>query len=82
MNAVDAMVLALLALADIALLIHIRRRRARGLRVRRMDRALTLAVRRELAVGAPAMPVPGRRRPAAVTVTAMLNRHAQATAQF
>jgi hypothetical protein len=51
MNAVDAMVLALLALADITLIIHLRRRRARKMRVEHMYHTLTLAVRRELAVG-------------------------------
>jgi hypothetical protein len=49
MDAVDVMVFALLALADICLIIHLRRRRARILRVRRMYHTLALAVRRELA---------------------------------
>ena len=53
MNAVDAMVFALLALADIALIVHLRRRRARMLRVKHMYYTLTMAVRRDLAVGAP-----------------------------
>ena len=53
MNAVDGMVLALLALADITLIVHLRRRRARTMRVNRMYRSLTLAVRRELAATAP-----------------------------
>ena len=80
MNAVDAMVLALLALADITLLIHIRRRRARGLRLKRMYRALTLAVRRDLAVAAPTVPAPARRRRAAA-VAAFVNCPAEAPAQ-
>jgi len=53
MDAVDAMVFALLALADIILFIHLRRRRARMMRVKRMYHTLTLSVRRELAVAAP-----------------------------
>jgi len=67
MNAVDAMVLTLLALADITLLVHLRRRRARMLRVKRMYHSLTLSVRRELAVAAPtAGKVPmGQRRASA-----------------
>jgi len=72
MNAVDAMVFALLALADIILIIHLRRRRARMLRLQRMYHSLTLAVRRELAVAAPVSKVPARKRRAAAA--AMLNR--------
>jgi hypothetical protein len=49
MDAVDFMVFALLAVADICLIVHLRRRRARILRVRRMYYTLALAVRRELA---------------------------------
>lgn len=49
MDAVDVMVFVLLALADICLIVHLRRRRARLLRVRHMYRTLALAVRRELA---------------------------------
>jgi hypothetical protein len=60
MDAVDAMVFALLALADITLLIHLRLRRARALRVKRMYHTLTLAVRRELAGDAPESRAPAR----------------------
>jgi hypothetical protein len=62
MNAVDAMVFALLALADITLMVHLRRRRARTLRVKKMYHTLTLAVRRELAVAAPVSKVPARKQ--------------------
>ena len=48
MNIVDAMVLALLALGDLSLLIHLRRRRGRHLRIRHMYWTLTVAVRSEL----------------------------------
>ncbi|HEV2446507.1 MAG TPA: hypothetical protein VGS58_11315 [Candidatus Sulfopaludibacter sp.] len=54
MNAVDAVALALLALADISLVLYLRRRRARKARAKtRVNRSLALAVRRELALGAP-----------------------------
>jgi hypothetical protein len=43
---VDGIVVGLLAIADIAFLAHLRRRRARALRIRRMWRSLALAVRR------------------------------------
>jgi hypothetical protein len=49
MNAVDTLVLALIAMADLALIAYLRQRRARALQLRRMDRCLTWAVRRELA---------------------------------
>lgn len=49
MDAVDALVFALLAIADIALLVYLRRRRARILRDERMCRTLTLAIRRSAA---------------------------------
>lgn len=49
MNAVDTLVLALIAMADLALIAYLRQRRARALKQRRMDRCLTWAVRRELA---------------------------------
>lgn len=49
MNGVDALVLALIAMADLALIAYLRQRRARALKLRRMDRCLTWAVRRELA---------------------------------
>jgi hypothetical protein len=48
MNMVDAIVLALLALGDLSLLIHLRRRRGRHLRIRHMYWTLTVAVRSEL----------------------------------
>jgi hypothetical protein len=49
MNVVDAMVLLLLAFADICLLVYLRRRRARMLRLDRMSRSLELHIRRQLA---------------------------------
>lgn len=49
MNAVDGFVLALLALADIALMVHLRRRRQRSARAERMMRSLRFAIRREIA---------------------------------
>ena len=48
MNVVDAAVLALLAMADIALLVQLRRARARRIREDHMMRCLKLAVDREL----------------------------------
>ena len=72
MDAVDAMVLALLAVADITLIIHLRLRRSRMLRAKRMNRSLTLAVRRELAMTAPVSKVPAWKQRAAAA--AMLNR--------
>jgi hypothetical protein len=48
MNVVDAAVLAILAVADIGLLVHLRRARARRIREDRMMRGLKLAVEREL----------------------------------
>jgi hypothetical protein len=53
MDGVDAIVLALLALADIALITYLRRRRARRLRVERMYYRMALAVRRDLANSTP-----------------------------
>jgi hypothetical protein len=47
MDLVDALVLALLALADLALLIHLRRSRNRRVTARRMMRSLKLAIQRE-----------------------------------
>ncbi|SPF47898.1 hypothetical protein SBA4_3800003 [Candidatus Sulfopaludibacter sp. SbA4] len=61
MNASDALVFALLALADLSLMVHLRRARARRLRMKRMMRCLELAVERENAA-APA--VPAKRWPA------------------
>jgi hypothetical protein len=43
----DAIVLALVALGDLALLIHMRRRRSRRVRVERLWRSLSLAIWRE-----------------------------------
>jgi len=48
MNVSDVMVLILLAAADVCLLIHLRRRRARYLRIDRMTRSLQLHIRSEL----------------------------------
>jgi hypothetical protein len=48
MNAVDGALLALLAVADLALLVHLRRARARRIRDERMMRSLNLAVHRDL----------------------------------
>lgn len=47
MNSVDAMVFALLVLADLALFFHLRRARCRRTRARRMMHCLALAVQRE-----------------------------------
>jgi hypothetical protein len=47
MNTVDGVVLSLLALADLGILVYLRRRRARLLRVRRMYRSLSWAIRRD-----------------------------------
>ncbi len=47
MNAVDALVLALLALVDLALIVYLRRMRVRRVRARRMMRSLEFAIRRE-----------------------------------
>jgi hypothetical protein len=49
MNVPDVMVLVLLAAADVCLLIHLRRRRARHSRLDRMTRSLQLHIRSELA---------------------------------
>ena len=48
MNAADAMFLLMLALADICLIVHLRRRRSRRRRLERMMRSLKLYLRREL----------------------------------
>lgn len=55
MNGVDALVLALLAVGDLALIVHFRRARMKRLQIERMMRSLQLAVERENAA-APAMP--------------------------
>ena len=65
MDAVDTLVLTLLAAADICLMVYLRRRRSRRLRVERMYRSLTMAVRRQLAVDSKRALI--RRRPAVLT---------------
>jgi len=60
MNLVDVLVLTLLAAADICLIVHLRRRRARYIRMDRMTRSLELHIRRELAPEA--VVTPHRRR--------------------
>ena len=55
MNVVDALVFALLALADLSLIVHLRRARMKRLRIERMMRSLKLAVQRENAA-IPAVP--------------------------
>jgi hypothetical protein len=47
MNA-DALVLAMVALADLAVLVHLRRRRAQRNRTERVLRSMEFAVRREI----------------------------------
>jgi hypothetical protein len=49
MNFADVLVLMMLAGADICMLVHLRRRRARYIRMDRMTRSLQLHVRRQLA---------------------------------
>jgi len=49
MDRVDGIVLGLVAMADLTLLAYLRRRRARALRLERMWRSLTLAIRKETA---------------------------------
>ena len=49
MNVSDLIVLALLAAADICLIAHLRRRRARYIRMDRMTRCLQLHIREEIA---------------------------------
>jgi hypothetical protein len=58
MNVVDGSVLALLALADIALMVHLRRARGRRIREERMMGSLRFALQREsnAPVLAPAKP--------------------------
>lgn len=47
MNVVDAIVLGLLAVGDLAFIAHLRRRRSKAVRTERMSRSLELALRRE-----------------------------------
>jgi len=60
----DAMVMLLLALADLCLLVHLRRRRSRRLRMERVARSLQVFLRREPASNSVARPV-GRIMPRA-----------------
>ncbi len=53
MGAADMLLFTLLALADICLLIHLRRRRARRLRSERMMRSLRAAIQREVGAAVP-----------------------------
>jgi hypothetical protein len=48
MNLADAIIFALLAVGDLALMIHLGRRRARRSNLRRVARSLRFAVQREL----------------------------------
>jgi cbb3-type cytochrome oxidase subunit 3 len=50
MGAADTILLALLALADVCLMVHLYRRRQRRNKVERMARALRSAIRREVGV--------------------------------
>ena len=45
MNVVDVMVMSLMAAADLCLIVHLRRRRARYIRMDRITRSLRLHVR-------------------------------------
>ena len=47
---IDAFVLALLAIADIALIVHLRRRHAKQVRAERMMTSLRIAIHRESGV--------------------------------
>jgi hypothetical protein len=47
MNVVDAVVLGLLAIGDLAFIAHLRRRRRKSVQTGRMMRSLELALRRE-----------------------------------
>jgi hypothetical protein len=47
MNTIDACVLGMLAILDLAIIIHLRRRRGRAARAHRIMRSLEFAVRRE-----------------------------------
>ena len=59
MNVADIMVLTLMGVADICLLVHLRRRRARYIRMDRMTRSLQLHISSELELN----PVVAPRRP-------------------
>jgi hypothetical protein len=48
MDAIDALILTLLAVADIALMVHLRRSRSRRVREDRMMRSLQTAVQRHV----------------------------------
>ena len=61
MNIVDVSVLMLMAAADICLIIHLRRRRARYIRMDRMTRSLQLHIRSQI-TAAEGMVAPRRRR--------------------
>ncbi len=50
---VDALLLALLALADFALFVYLRQRRTRFFQLRRVSRSLKVAIQRELNGGCP-----------------------------
>jgi hypothetical protein len=51
MNLADVLLLTMLAAADICLMVHLRRRRARYLRMDRMNRCLQLHIRSEVTSG-------------------------------
>ena len=48
MNAADAILLGLLAMGDLALVVFLRRARARRIRAERMMRCLRMAIQREI----------------------------------
>jgi hypothetical protein len=56
MGYADAFIFAILALADMAFMVHLRRRRARRVKARRIARSLRLVVQGELGGGRMAMP--------------------------
>jgi hypothetical protein len=64
MSFADVLVLMLLAAADICLIVHLRRRRARYIRMDRMSRSLQLHVRSRLAPELVVTP----RRPSVVAI--------------
>ena len=64
MNLADVLIFAMLAAADVCLIAHLRHRRARYIRMDRMNRCLELHIRSEVASGA--VVIPRRRRPVAV----------------
>ena len=59
---VDVVVLVLMAIADLCLLVHLRRRRARYIRMDRMTRCLQLHIRSELVPDSGVAPDRGRVR--------------------